>query len=109
MAGHLLQINFKLSSPVEQYEHAIAQASHAIADVAGLRWKIWITNAETQEAGGIYCFDSHESADAYVSGPIVANLKSAPFAHDVSVKHFDYLENATAITRGPVGAALQAV
>jgi hypothetical protein len=109
MAGHLLQINFKLSIPVEQYEHAIEHASHAIADVAGLRWKIWITNAETQEAGGIYCFDSHESADAYLSGPIVANLKSAPFAHDVSVKHFDYLENATAVTRGPVGAALQAV
>jgi hypothetical protein len=108
MAGHLLQINFKLSIPVEQYEHAIEQASHMISGVAGLRWKIWITNAETQEAGGIYCFGSREAADAYLGGPIVANLKSAPFAYDVNVKHLDYLENATALTRGPVGGVLQA-
>ena len=53
MAGHLLQINFGLSIPVEQYEQAIEQASHAISGVAGLRWKIWIVNAETREAGGI--------------------------------------------------------
>ncbi len=109
MAGHLLQINFKLSVPLEQYEHAIEHGSHAIAGVAGLRWKIWIANAETQEAGGFYCFDTREAADAYLDGPIVANLKSAPFAHDVSVKQFDYLETATAVTRGPVGATLQAV
>ena len=84
-------------------------ASHAISEVAGLRWKVWIVNAETQEAGGIYCFDSRESTDAYVDGPIVASLKSAPFAHDVTVKRFDYLETATAVCRGPIGAALQTV
>jgi hypothetical protein len=109
MAGHLLQLNFALTVPVDAYEHGIEHASHAIADVAGLRWKIWIVNAETQEAGGFYCFESREAADAYLNGPIVANLKSAPFARDLSVKHFDYLEGATTVTRGPVGAALQAV
>ncbi|HEV8448054.1 MAG TPA: YdhR family protein [Gemmatimonadaceae bacterium] len=109
MADHLLQINFTLSVPVEEYEHATEAASHAISGVSGLRWKIWIANAETHEAGGIYCFESRESADAYLNGPIVAALKSAPFAHDVSVKHFDYLENATALCRGPVATALQGV
>jgi hypothetical protein len=109
MAGHLLQLNFKLTVPVDQYEHGIEDASHAISGVAGLRWKIWLVNAETQEAGGFYCFDNREAADAYLSGPIVENLKSAPFARDLSVKHFDYLDNATNVTRGPVSAAGQAV
>ncbi len=109
MAGHLLQINFTLTVPIDQYESAVEHGSHAIAAVTGLRWKIWIVNAETQEGGGFYCFESREAADAYVDGPIVARLKTAPFAHNVSIKHFDYLESATAVTRGPVGAALQAV
>lgn len=102
MADHILQLNFKLKVPVDQYEHAIEHASHAIAGVAGLRWKIWIVNADQQEAGGIYCFENRESADAYLNGAIVANLKGAPFAHDPSIKRFDYLEAATALTRGPV-------
>jgi hypothetical protein len=109
MADHLLQLNFKLTVPVDQYEHAIEHASHAIAGVSGLRWKIWIVNAEAQEAGGFYCFESRDAADAYLNGPIVANLKGAPFARDLSVKRFDYLDSATAVTRGPVGAGLQAV
>jgi Putative mono-oxygenase ydhR len=109
MAGHLLQLNFKLSIPVEQYEHATEHAAQAIANVAGLRWKIWIVNAAEHEAGGLYCFESREAADAYLNGPIVANLKGAPFASEVSVKRFDYLEGHTALTRGPVGEALQGV
>lgn len=109
MAGHILQLNFKLTVPVDQYEHAIDHAAHAIAGVPGLRWKIWIVNAAEQEAGGLYCFESRDAADAYLNGPIVANLKGAPFARDVSIKHFDYLDAATTLTRGPVGEALQAV
>jgi putative monooxygenase ydhR len=109
MAGHILQLNFKLTVPVDQYENATAQAAHAISGVPGLRWKIWIVNAAEQEAGGIYCFESREAADAYLNGPIVASLKGAPFARDISVKHFDYLDGHTALTRGPVGEALQPV
>jgi Putative mono-oxygenase ydhR len=98
----ILQINFKLNAPADAYAADCQNVVNAISNVAGLRWKIWILNEQTSEAGGIYCFDSEESLNGYVMGPIVARLKQHPAVTDVSVKRFDVLEDLTRVTRGPV-------
>jgi hypothetical protein len=101
----ILQINFKLNVPVDEYAIDSRRFAPLIADVPGLCWKIWIINEEAKEAGGIYFFGTEVSLNQYVSGPIVAQLRSNPAITNVSVKQFDVMEDLTSVTRGSVAAA----
>ena len=101
----ILQINFTLNVPAAEYQKMIDSKAEAFRDVPGLKWKIWLLNAATQEAGGIYLFDSQASLDAYRNGPIVEQLKASAGVRNVSIKQFDVMPEATAWTRGPVEAA----
>jgi hypothetical protein len=106
MAGYLLQLNFALNVSVEEYTEIARGVAQPVADVDGLRWKIWFVNEAQHEAGGVYLFESRTAAEAYASGPIVENLRSAPFVSGLTVKGFDYSEELTEVTRGPVGATV---
>jgi hypothetical protein len=98
----ILQINFKLNVPANEYASDCQNFLQAIAAVSGLRWKIWILNEQDNEAGGIYCFDTEEALNDYLSGPIVAQLANYPAIRDVTVKRFDVMEQLTSATRGPI-------
>lgn len=102
MSQKILQINFKFNVSKDEYEQAVATLASPIADVSGMRWKVWIMNEAEQEAGGVYLFNNGASLKAYLEGPIVAGIVKHPALSDFSVKQFDILENVTAITRGPV-------
>ena len=102
MTGKILQINFKFSGSGAEYEKAFSPAAEPIAAVPGLRWKIWLWNEAEREGGGIMLFDDAPSAQAYVEGPIAAQVGAHPAVSDLSVKQFDVLDGPTAITRGPV-------
>ena len=102
MAQKLLQVNFKFSIPRADLEAAMLPAAQPIADSPGLRWKVWLMNESEREAGGLYLFESDAAAQSYLSGPIVAALKSNPVVSNISAKVFDVLEGHTAITRGPL-------
>lgn len=100
----ILQVNFKLNVSVAEYDHLTRVVADAFANVPGLLWKIWILNEQQQEAGGIYLFDSEASLDAFLSGPLAAQVKSLPALRDVSMKRFSVMSDVTALTRGPVSA-----
>lgn len=102
MPGKILQINFKFNVPRPDYEAAVAPLADGIAAVAGMRWKIWLMNEAESEAGGIMLFQDEASMQAYLDGPIVAQIVSHPALSDFSVKHFGLIDEQTAITRGPV-------
>lgn len=102
MAARVLQINLKFGIPGEDLKKGFAHVVNDIAAVPGLRWKIWIMNEQTKEAGGLYLFDGREAVEAYLEGPLVGALKTNPALSDFSLKQFDVLEDLTAITRGPV-------
>jgi hypothetical protein len=102
----ILQINFNLNVPVAEYQTMADSVAHAFLDVRGLRWKIWLLNPATQEAGGIYLFDSQASLDAYLNGPLVATLKGLTSIRNISVKQFEVMPELTALTSGPFEAAL---
>jgi len=102
----ILQINFNLNMPVADYRKMADSVAHAFLDVPGLRWKIWLLNPAAQEAGGIYLFDSQASLDAYLNGPLVAQLRGLTSIRIISIKQFEVMPEATALTRGPVEAAL---
>lgn len=102
MSQKLLQVNVKFSIPRADLEAAWLQAAQPIAELPGLRWKVWLMNEEEREAGGIYLFESESAAKSYLDSPIVAALKASPAVSNISAKLFDVLDGHTAITRGPV-------
>jgi hypothetical protein len=71
----ILQINFDFNMPVAEYRKMADSVAPAFLDVPGLRWKIWLLNPAAQQAGGIYLFDSQASLDAYLDGPLLAQIR----------------------------------
>ena len=57
MSAKILQINYKLNGPRAEYEKENLPYAQPIADIPGLRWKVWIINEAQSEAGGIYLFE----------------------------------------------------
>ena len=68
-----------------------------------MRWKIWTINEETGEAGGIFLFDDEASRQGYLDGLYAEVIGGSPAFHDAVIKKFDVIEDATQVTRGPVG------
>jgi len=101
----ILQINFNLNVSIAEYHKMADSVAGAARDVPGLKWKIWLLNPAAQEAGGIYLFDSQASLDAYLNGPLVAQLRGLTAIRNVSIKQFEVMPEVTALTRGPVEAA----
>ena len=109
MSQQILQVNMNFSIPRADLEAAWLGVAQPIADTPGLIWKVWLLNEKEKEAGGIYLFESEEAASAYVSSPIVAALKASPAVSNISAKMFGVLGDHSAITRGPVPAAVASV
>ena len=99
MSAKILQINYKLNGPRAEYEKENLPYAQPIADIPGLRWKVWIINEAQSEAGGIYLFDDDAAVQAFMDGPIIAEMKGDP---TLSIKAFDVIAELTTITRGPV-------
>ena len=105
MNAQLLRISFRLQGiEPAQYEAIAAESALGIAEVPGLLWKIWPLSADGV-AGGIYLFEDAASLRAYVDGPVVAYLKSAPIFADLQIEEYAILEEPSTITRGPVPMA----
>lgn len=99
VSARIVQINYKLNGPRAEYEKENMPYGRPIADLPGLRWKVWIINEGQGEAGGIYLFDGNAAVQAFLDGPIIAAMKDDP---TLSIKTFDVMPELTAITRGPV-------
>ena len=98
----ILQITFALRIPAADFQQVVADAAPHYRSVPGLRWKIWLLDAARAHAGGVYLFDDDASLSAYLAGPLAAQLATAPFLTDLRVRRYDVLEDATALTHGPV-------
>lgn len=103
MSATVLQINFKFNVSPAQLAEGFAPLAQPIAQVPGLRWKIWSLNEATSEFAGIYLFDDAESVQAYLEGPIIAEVSKHPALSDISARQFAVLEEFSAITRAPIG------
>jgi hypothetical protein len=104
MAKTIVQICFKLAVPSAEYERAVAPMAEAIANVDGLEWKIWLLNAAERTAGGVYLFTDEAAAEAFLTGPLVAQVREAPIIRELRAELSGVIEDLTALTRGPVTA-----
>jgi hypothetical protein len=104
VAQKLVQIQFGLTVSAGTYTQTVAPLVQAIADLAGLQWKIWLLNDITHAAGGIYLFADESSAQAFLTGPVIEQIGQLPGIRSLSTQQFDLIETLTEVTRGPLAA-----
>lgn len=81
-----LLITFTSSASEEELKSVASEFAEAVRDVPGLLSKAWLADGST--SGGFYVFADRAAADAYVDGPLVANLRAYPAFSDFSIRHF---------------------
>ncbi|MDR3468471.1 MAG: YdhR family protein [Xanthobacteraceae bacterium] len=96
----LLQVNYTPSAEQDQQSdiERLEAADSIAKNVAGLQWKVWISNQADRIRGGIYLFDHLESARAWGEGNLRARLAAAG-GRNISITYFDVDERLSAITR----------
>lgn len=99
MGIQIVQINYKLEGSREKYVEENLPYAQPIADVPGLRWKVWTINEDLGEAGGVYLFEDQASMQAFLDGEMITEMKADP---SLSIKTFDVIEELTTTTRGPI-------
>lgn len=99
--AYLLQVDFKMDSPFgDEMTKGFSDLAKSINEEAGFIWKIWTENPETNEAGGIYIFETKETAEKYIA---MHTKRLAGFGiEDVNAKIFTINSDLTEITNGPV-------
>jgi hypothetical protein len=99
----ILQINFNYETPFNHLKDAplARKVAQPIADIEGLKWKIWIYNAEEKSRGGIYLFEDEASVKAYMDSE-VAKMASSSQVSNLSVKVFDIMQERSEVTRAPL-------
>lgn len=96
----LLQMNF--GYPKEAMGDALTENGRGLAESInqepGFISKVWIENAETEESGGIYMFDTLENAKNYAKMH-VERAKSIG-ATNIEIKYFNVNEPLSKLNRG---------
>lgn len=98
--ARLIQMHFKAPGPFgEQMATAYRELAESINQEPGFIWKIWTENAQTREAGGIYCFENEALANAYVAKH-TQRLKAFG-VDEVICAQFDINQPLTRLNHGP--------
>ncbi|GAA4867015.1 monooxygenase [Saccharopolyspora cebuensis] len=101
---YLLQMDFPTRGPFgSAMAEAFAELAASINDEPGFRWKIWTENADAGEAGGIYLFESHETAQRYLHKH--TERLSGFGITGVTAKIFEVNEALSAINHAPLPRA----
>jgi hypothetical protein len=96
----ILQVNYTPSAQQDQQSDAarVESAERIAKDVAGLQWKVWISNTTEKLRGGIYLFDDLASAKTWGEGNLRERL-AANGGTNISITYFEADEKLSAITR----------
>ncbi|WP_087972001.1 monooxygenase [Oceanobacillus rekensis] len=99
--AYVLQVDFKLEGPFgDEMADAFHDLAKSINEEEGFLWKIWTESPETNQAGGIYTFETKETAESYLE---MHTKRLAGFGvTDVNAKIFAINSKLTAVTNGPI-------
>lgn len=97
----LLQLHFAFNGPFgQEMSDGLKDLAESINNEPGFIWKVWTENKEAKEAGGIYLFESEETALAYLEKH-TARLKTFGVKQIFS-KVFDINEPLTKINKATI-------
>jgi hypothetical protein len=98
----VLHLRFKLHAAPGVLLARSREAAAAIASAEGLIWKIWIFREEELELGGIYLFASRQTAEAYLSHPIIQALRINSAVVSTQSQLWNVESSLSALTRAPL-------
>lgn len=97
----LLQVDFDFHGPFgEEMSNQLLELANSINNEPGMIWKIWTENAGEKIGGGIYLFESQETAASYLEMH-TARLKQLGVV-DVRGVIFDINKPLSDINRAPI-------
>jgi len=98
----LLQVDFPHQGPFgNEMALQLKELANSINQEPGIIWKIWTENEQQQEAGGVYIFESKETALAYLEMH-TARLNEMGIKN-VRGRIFDMNQELSQINNGPMG------
>jgi len=100
MSSRCVHVDIDLNVPTEEWLRHCEGAVEAIRALPGLEWKVWLADADSRTAGGVYLFRDAASAEAYVSGPVIAHLRTLPLVRAVRVRISAVADDLSRRTRG---------
>lgn len=95
----VLHLRFKLQVPPGVMLAHSREAATIIASVEGLIWKIWVSQEEEFEMGGIYLFANRETAEAYLNHPVIQAVCGNPAVVSTESQLWDIESSLSALTR----------
>src|SRR5499427_3967802 len=98
----VLHLRFRLRVPPDVLLAKSREAANIIASVEGLVWKIWVSQQEEPEMGGIYLFANREAAEAYLNHPVIQAVCSNPAVVSTHSQLWEVESSLSALTRGPL-------
>jgi len=104
MSQKILHINARLVASPDEFERDNnAESAQEFKNIPGLLWKIAYINRDAMEAGGFYLFKDEAALQAFLEGPIVAQLPNYPLWTDMKTKKLDILVEFSKVVRAPIG------
>lgn len=102
MSPYLVQVDFPSEGPFgSQMAVAYHDLAESITREPGFLWKIWTENEDAKSAGGIYLFESKETAEKYLD---MHTKRLATFGvTDIRGKIFAVNDTLSKICKGPIG------
>ncbi|UJL45282.1 monooxygenase [Virgibacillus sp. NKC19-16] len=99
--AYLLQMDFSHPGPFGyEMSNEFIDLAKGINEEKGFRWKIWTENKQTEEAGGIYVFETKDDAENYLDNHTKRLNKFG--IESVNAKIFEINEQLTEINHGPL-------
>ena len=99
--AYVLQVDFKMNGPFgDEMANAFSNLAKSINEERGFIWKIWTESPETNEAGGIYIFETKETAEKYMK--MHSNRLTSFGVTEINAKVFAINTKLTEITKGPI-------
>ena len=98
----VLHLRFKLRVPPKVLLAQSREAATIMASVEGLIWKIWVSQEEDFEMGGIYLFANRATAEAYLNHPVIQAFCSNPAVVSTQSQLWEVESSLSAFTRGPL-------
>ena len=96
---HAVLITFKSSASLDDLKAPFSDYANALRGVTGLVAKTWIRDGST--LGGFHIFTSRQDAENYLSSRMVAGLTANQAFSDFQIRHFDVLDELSAMTGSP--------
>ena len=98
---HAVLITFESSADLDDLKGPFTDYANALLTMSGLVAKTWIRDEST--LGGFHIFESREDAEGYLSSEMAAGLIANEAFSDFQIRHFEVLDELSAITGSPQG------